>query len=72
VLKHSIAANCSRTNGYAEYEVYPSIPLSLQAYAGILPPVGPQPHPFQFIITQLFNNVMGPFFFRKINNWDTE
>jgi hypothetical protein len=72
VLKHGISANCSRTNGYAEYEVFLCFPLSLQAFAGIVPPVGPQPHPFQFIIIQLFHNVMCPIFFRKVNNWDTE
>ena len=72
VLKHTISANCSRMNGCAEYEIFPCFPLSLQAYAGIVPPVGPQLHPFQFIIIQLFNNVMGPIFFTKINNWDTE
>jgi hypothetical protein len=71
VLKHSILANCSRTNGCAEYEVFPCFPLSLQAYAGIVPPVGPHLHLFQFIIIQLFNNVMDPIFFRKIHYWNT-
>jgi len=50
VLKHSISANCSRTNCYAEYEVFPCFPLSLQAYARKVPPVGPQPHTPSFPI----------------------